>query len=249
LNPKAALGSTALISLSLIFAFQAVKSPVHSITQYPQCGTGAVGIKVGPGSVAACGKAVAQFLAALQGYQLRVEAAEVLGIVGAFSLAVALCLKGRPVLRRVAIFSSFALAVVYSWFALVDVTYNVHWFGINRLASWFIFTYFPTLHGFGYDAFLCYACASIGLLYIYGLNRTLRTFVVPGLLLLELGILAFDTGEMSLFAAQFATWTVNGSYLFSNWNVLFVASVLAILMYAPPLFKVLSVKRANDNVG
>jgi hypothetical protein len=102
---------------------------------------------------------------------------------------------------------------------------------------------------YGSSLFACIALAFFGLALVgftlYGLQNgafkavkdSVRFFAVPGLLFLEVLVLVFDGSEMADHVTNFATWSVGGVYLLSNWNVLFAASFLAILFYLPPLFK------------
>jgi hypothetical protein len=159
----------------------------------------------------------------------------------------------RKTLRVFLLLSSTVLAVLYLSFVAVDLGY--FWkVGIMKP----ILTYWYSSGSFGYISFVLFADAAVTLLafFLYkgllgAVKNTLRFLVVPGILVLEVGLLSWPASARSAAMAghvtNFATWSIGGTYLLSNWTVLCAALIVGVLVYTPISHKLLWTARTRGS--
>jgi hypothetical protein len=206
------------------------------------------------------------FFTSIRNYQSYVEIAEGFAVVAALSLLFQLKDRLSRALPSVARLSahqvvlshririttllfSVAGAIAFLAMAAIDVGYNIP--SLAATSKWILFHYID-LHGIYLSevAFPVAVVTTLGFT-IYRLERglsyalkwALRTFTLPAITALEVGILVFDSREINLYATKFVPWSLDGICLVSNWFVLIVALSLTLLAYALLLSKRTCVRR------
>jgi hypothetical protein len=252
-----ALFALILLSASAIFALLAYASPIKSGPTPPisPCRTG---ITPEDGVVDPCKAQEAQYLATLVALRPSLFAYQFdrlmvwslalsSAMVATLFLVQERSLRGHAFRREVPRTLILVASSVFAVFYLLAVVNNagfavpvpVDVVGLLNVAP-------ASAQGMtlGYSAGALFCAALVGFTvygYPKGLFRAFKDainfFAIPGILFLEGNLLIFDFDQMSLHVTDFATWSVGGTYLLSNWTVLISASFLAVLFYLPPLLR------------
>ncbi len=151
-------------------------------------------------------------------------------------------------MRRLAFSISLAGAVAFLVMVGIDVSYaqkyfpSLHDSASTALSYFHFYALQPQGSALGSMAVLAATVATLGFM-IYHLEKglpsafawALRRFTLPAIITLQVLLLVSDPSEMPVHVTNFASWSLGGVAVLSNWFVLIVALFLTLLGYAPSL--------------